>query len=158
MTLQTWGTVNAPMEGGISDLVLAPSAFPQLRAVGSCERDEGRPAFICFDCGNYWEDSWKELSDVCSGGRVCTWQLSFQEYRVRLLFYDVHASFHPVSDDIDLCEDHTAAFCIHIARQLFRKASYECLLTCPFLQPFSGDNSPCTGENINNSVLVTERC
>jgi len=161
MTLQTWGTVNAPMEGGISDLVLAPSAFPQLRAVGSCERDEGKPAFICFDHGNYWEDSWKELSDVCFGGRVCTWQIGFQECLGRHLFYDMHTSFRSISDDTGLCEGHTAGFCIHTAHQLFRKVSYECLLIWPFLQPFSGDNSPCNGEHIesakNNSVLVTNR-
>ena len=118
-----------------------------------------RPSFRSSDHGNYCEDPWKELSDVCSGGRVCTWQISFQEYRVRLPFYGVHASFHSVSDDTDLCEDHTAAFCIHIARRLFRKVSYECLLIRPFLQPFSGDNSPCHGEHMesakNNSVLVT---
>ncbi len=60
---QVWTTVNAPVDAGVLDLVKALSAFPKLETIESCQGDSISGSWICFRYGNYWNNSWKELSE-----------------------------------------------------------------------------------------------
>lgn len=67
MHKQTWVKVNAPVDKGIKELVVALSAFPKLQTIESCQ-GEGEGAWVCFWYGDYWsEKPHKDLADFVLG-------------------------------------------------------------------------------------------
>jgi len=54
--------VNALVDQGIAELVMALNAFPALQTVESCEGTKGGP-WVCFTYGDSRECSWKPIAE-----------------------------------------------------------------------------------------------
>ena len=60
---QTFVKVNAPVDDGVADLVLALSEFPALETIENCQGDGVEPAWVGFWYGN----DWRALSEFVLG-------------------------------------------------------------------------------------------
>lgn len=65
--LQRWVKVNAPVDEGIADLILALSGFPYLRTVESCQGGANQPSWVCFTYGDSPPQTWQDTAAFVLG-------------------------------------------------------------------------------------------
>ena len=64
---QRWVKVNTLVDSDIAPLIRILNSFPSLQTIESCQGSRNKGARVFFHYGNYYESSWKEISDFVFG-------------------------------------------------------------------------------------------